>query len=345
MPPLTLPTTRPEPSRPAARFRRRVVWAAGGYLAVVLAAWVVIAFGGDSAAWPTLALFGPRWLVGLPLLVLVPLAIWTRSYLAAGLTLLAGVVVAGPVTGGIVSVGPHVRPMRHALVRLRLVTWNMGGRPAGPAFKQFLAEAGPDVVLFQEADLTLTPADFPMGWTLTRQGDSMPVATWLPVRAAGELPEARLGAPGGGRRYVLETDAGDIHLVNLHLPTVRPGVETALGTKFRNLTPLRDIIAVRASAARTARAWTGDPAPNLLVAGDFNTPAAGRIYADNWAAFGNAFSDAGTGWGATKRTTWFGARIDHILYAPPWRCQAAWVGPGMGSDHAPLVADLTLDEE
>ena len=333
------------PSGPPTRLRRRITLAAAVYLAFVVLAWAAVEYGGDARAGPTLALFGPRWLVGLPLLVLLPLAVWARAYRAVGLALVAGVVVAGPVAGGTVNVGPHVRPMRHALVRLRLVTWNMGGVKAGPAFRQFLADARPDVVVFQEADRTLTAADFPAGWTVTPPEDTKPVATWLPVQSAGELSVTQLGAPGGGRRYVLTTDEGPIHLVNLHLPTVRPGIEAAIGSKLRDLRPLRETIAARAAAARTARAWVGDPGPNLLVAGDFNTPPAGRIYADNWAAFANAYSEAGTGWGTTKQTRWFGTRIDHVLYARPWRCQAAWVGPAMGSDHRPLVADLTLDEE
>ncbi|HBO45279.1 MAG TPA: hypothetical protein DD670_15390 [Planctomycetaceae bacterium] len=36
----------------------------------------------------------------------------------------------------------------------------------------------------------------------------------------------------------------------------------------------------------------------------------------------------------------FGARIDHILMRSDWWPRRCWVGPDMGSDHLPVVADL-----
>ena len=48
----------------------------------------------------------------------------------------------------------------------------------------------------------------------------------------------------------------------------------------------------------------------------------------------------GLGFGATKRTRWFGVRIDHVLAGPGWTTERAWIGPDLGSDHLPMVADL-----
>jgi vancomycin resistance protein VanJ len=319
------------PAKPSRRWACRL---AAAYLAAVLLAWGLLELGGDSEAWPTLLLFGPRWPLGLPLVGLVPLAIWSRSRVAGGLLVAAAAVVAGPVAGGTLDPWPHLRPEGTVLMRLRVVTWNMQGTKPGPAFRQFLDDTRPDVVAFQEADLDLSPAAFPTGWHIAGMGDRMMLASRLPVRAGDELSPAALGAPGGGRRYTLDTPLGGLTVVNHPQPTVR----------LRDLGPLRDAIAVRARASRTARAWAGDPSESLVVVGDFNTPPAGRIYAADWGAFGNAFSDAGVGWGATKQTSWFGTRIDHVLYGPPWRCRAAWVGPAMGSDHRPLVADLILED-
>ena len=38
----------------------------------------------------------------------------------------------------------------------------------------------------------------------------------------------------------------------------------------------------------------------------------------------------------------FGVRIDHVLTGDGWRCRRCWVGPDVGSDHLPLLADLSL---
>ncbi len=57
-------------------------------------------------------------------------------------------------------------------------------------------------------------------------------------------------------------------------------------------------------------------------------------------SFTNAFSEADLGLGATKETSWHGIRIDHVLLGPGWACERAWVGPSIGGDHRPLIADV-----
>jgi vancomycin resistance protein VanJ len=83
---------------------------------------------------------------------------------------------------------------------------------------------------------------------------------------------------------------------------------------------------------------------DTIIAGDFNTPIESPIYRHAWARYGNAFSQAGFGCGATvtfeRRNFRFSARIDHVLFGPNWRCRAAWVGPELGSDHRPVIAEL-----
>ena len=103
------------------------------------------------------------------------------------------------------------------------------------------------------------------------------------------------------------------------------------------------MIQIRGEASRVARGWVGERSGNMILAGDFNMPVESRIYRDNWANFRNAFNEAGIGWGTTKQTRWYGIRIDHILFTSPWRCRKAWVGPAMGSDHRPMIAELALE--
>ena len=88
--------------------------------------------------------------------------------------------------------------------------------------------------------------------------------------------------------------------------------------------------------------WSSED-PIGILAGDFNMPVESRIYREFWGDFRDAFSAAGNGWGETKLTSWYGTRIDHVLYSPPWVCRRVSVGPPMGSDHCPLVADLARE--
>ena len=89
---------------------------------------------------------------------------------------------------------------------------------------------------------------------------------------------------------------------------------------------------------RTRRAFASVWA---IVAGDFNLPLESAIYRRDWATLQNAFSAAGFGLGHTKRSRWFGIRIDHVLAGSKSRIERCWIGPDVGSDHRPLVAELT----
>lgn len=324
---------------PSARGRRWPLRAAVAYLALALGLWAALHLGADEAALPTLFLFGPRWVVAVPLLLLLPLSLYARSRWAIGLTLLTALVAAGPLTGGVSGVGNLLKSERPALTNLRVVTWNMGGVKPGPTFQRFLAEVNPDVVVLQEAPNELAAGHFPPGWSFV-PGGGRPLASRYRATLKGELTAAQLGAEGVVAWYTLATTDGEIQVVNVHLPTPRPGIEAAMDSRFSNLAELHNVIGARAAASRTARIWIGSVPPNMIVAGDFNMPVESRIYREYWGSLGDAFSDAGVGWGTTKQTSWFGTRIDHVLYPDAWRCRKVWVGPAMGSDHCPVIADL-----
>ena len=93
--------------------------------------------------------------------------------------------------------------------------------------------------------------------------------------------------------------------------------------------------------------WLGRfPEPKIL-AGDFNMPVESTIYRRYWSRYRNAFTWAGTGFGYSKQTEIrgyvYGTRIDHILTDGHWRALRCYLGPDLGSDHLPLVADLTRE--
>jgi endonuclease/exonuclease/phosphatase (EEP) superfamily protein YafD len=82
----------------------------------------------------------------------------------------------------------------------------------------------------------------------------------------------------------------------------------------------------------------------LIVAGDFNLTPWSEYFRDALSAAG--LQDAALGFGIAR--SWpaqfapVGMRIDHCLLSPHWRSVSADVGPALGSDHLPLVADLQL---
>lgn len=91
------------------------------------------------------------------------------------------------------------------------------------------------------------------------------------------------------------------------------------------------------------------PGTPVVAMGDFNTPT--------WSPFFQSFlkksglvDAAGTGWPSTTRFSrrWFskyfyyGSPVDHILVSPNIEVKRFEVGPDIGSDHFPVLADLRL---
>src|SRR5271166_3108675 len=103
---------------------------------------------------------------------------------------------------------------------------------------------------------------------------------------------------------------------------------------------LQENINVRRLQSELASRWAeAFPGPKLL-AGDFNLPVESAIYRLYWSRYTNAFSISGWGLGHTRFTPWHGVRIDHILVGPGWQVEyKREVGPDVGSDHRPVIAD------
>lgn len=91
------------------------------------------------------------------------------------------------------------------------------------------------------------------------------------------------------------------------------------------------------------------PDTPVVAMGDFNTPT--------WSPFFQSFlkksgliDAAGTGWPATTRFSrrwfakhfYFGSPVDHILVSRNIEVKHFEVGPDIGSDHFPVIADLRL---
>lgn len=103
---------------------------------------------------------------------------------------------------------------------------------------------------------------------------------------------------------------------------------------------MTDNLAQRDLESMLARQFVREAGDPVIVTGDFNMPVESALYRRDWADLDNAFHAAGWGTGATKHTRWHGIRIDHVLAGPGWRAVRAVVGPDLGGDHHPMVADL-----
>jgi endonuclease/exonuclease/phosphatase (EEP) superfamily protein YafD len=308
------------------------------YLALVLALWWLLATAGDRWWVATVLMFGPRWVWLLPLavLALAPIVARRRAWLPVGLAL---VVVAGPIMGLCIP-WPSLEGDNGPTFRVLSCNVHLGEMDP-VALAGVLDEARPDVVILQEYRRAHEAVVFAHGDWHIQSGQALCLASRYPIVRA-EIDEGPDFSRDRGRlaRYELDTPAGTVHVVSLHLASPRDGLEEVIRQRGGPAPLLEANSRLRFRQSVDVARWIAPCRGPLLIAGDFNTPVESWIYQTLWARYTNAFSEAGFGYGNTHFTRRTRTRIDHILLGPGWRCRRCWVGPPVGSSHRPVLADV-----
>jgi endonuclease/exonuclease/phosphatase (EEP) superfamily protein YafD len=316
------------------------------YVLGVLVVWLLLRLAGERWWLATIMLFGPRWVYGAPLVLLIPAAAMLRRRLLWPLAV-AAVVVVWPIMGLCLPWGRVVAPDGPML---RVLTFNVAGEATTPdALLKLIETFQPDVVALEES----CAAEFygwPKEWQVLQHGELL-VASRYPMY---EIPEIDHVYPGQVSlrwtllQCVISTPDGDVDFCCIHLPSPRSGIATVLD-QSTVLAPSRSGMVDEGTRKRRRQAdeaarWVEGKSASVILAGDFNMTTDGSIYRGAWGRYRNAFSTSGSGFGNTIRAGthgWqFGARIDHILTGSHWWPRRCWVGPDIGSDHLPLIADL-----
>jgi endonuclease/exonuclease/phosphatase (EEP) superfamily protein YafD len=229
---------------------------------------------------------------------------------------------------------------------LRVLTFNVGqGRADLRALDALVERLHPDVVALQECAAPPWPQFLSApGWHVL-QKESLWLASRYPLHEERiESDRGELGYRGTIAMCCrLKTPRGTVRVINLHLETPRDGLNAVFSEFWTGADRMREEIERRAKISELASELAGE-APLTLVAGDFNMPIESAIYRRDWSRFHNAFSEVGWGWGGTKLTRWFQVRIDHVLTSDDWEVDRCWLGPRLGSDHRPLIADVRSAE-
>jgi endonuclease/exonuclease/phosphatase (EEP) superfamily protein YafD len=319
------------------------------YLAVI--GFLTVALWGFGDVWwpATVLLFIGRWVFLLPLIALVPAALMRRRVLLVPLAL-AAVMCMGPLMGfrlGWRRLLPHA-----AGTHVRVLTFNTdGGDVLAVRLLAVLEQWRPDVVALQECGPVLADVvrNVP-GW-FHHQVRGLCFLSRYPLldslvmdrQALEQLQESEAGIGGSGdvARYTVQMPQGAVNVTNVHLETPRKGLDGLLNGTF-SVSRLRNNTELRLAEAELARRWVSASTAPAIVAGDFNTPVESRIFQRVWGDLTDAFSRAGLGFGMTRQNGWIRVRIDHVLTGKGWYADHAVVGPDLGSDHLPVIVDLTL---
>ncbi|TWU43417.1 Endonuclease/Exonuclease/phosphatase family protein [Novipirellula aureliae] len=345
--------------------KRTLLILAIAYLVLLILVWALMWTGMNSHWTITLLLFSPRWVLALPLLVLVPLTLGYRKKLAL-IYLVHGWILLFPIldfhVGGLpFSKSASVPPNTPVL---RVLTSNLGGGDIDfDRLIQLIEDEQIDVVLFQECKHRLAETVFKkLDWN-TRQEDEIAIASPMQLSDAVLLarkPESHANSAAAVTCTIrlpdehwphdtLEShDRGNvrIRLVSAHFPTFRPALEKLQRFDFGNGPIALDQMgeAYREVVGQVHRS-IAESEESVIVAGDFNMPVESDHFQRFWGSYQNAFSSVGSGFGHTKFTRFHGIRIDHLLADQHWQILTCEVGPNLGGDHRPVIATFSLRTE
>ena len=251
--------------------------------------------------------------------------------------ILGVVAIAGAVVGAIPIVSYMGVPTARAeagSAKFRVVTYNTWFRNHDyAAIGRFLAQTQADVIVIEERDRddgVQRIADFlqshPHSFNAGLRHGAIVFSRW-PIVSAESLPLAE--SPGvRAARVTVDWQGTPVTVLGVHL-------HWPLGPRASRLRNTE-----LASVASFAAAHDG----LLIVAGDFNATPWSQHFRESLQR--SKLSDCAAGHGLAP--SWpsqfppLGIRIDHCWMSRHWRSVDVRLGPSHGSDHLPLIADLTL---
>jgi len=326
----------PVAAPPRRRLTAGVAWLGRLYLLALLAVWALLTWAGD-AWWPaTVLLYLPRWPWALPLLVLLPAAYWQRR---ERIVLLVSIAILLAPVMGLCLPWRTAFASSSAAMKVRVLSLNIDRSSLNAAaLEAFILETDPDIVACQDwtsgHDRTLFQGT---GWYV-RRGGQFCLASRYPIL---EVEPVTRPADCADRmtRYRLETPTGPLDFFNVRLKTPREALLAVRHHGWNGAAALERNSDQRRSQSVVLSRWIQQATAPALVAGDFNTLPESTIWHAHWTGFTDAWTQAGFGFGRTYRNNRTALRIDHQLAGPGWQCMRCWIGPPVGSEHLPLVAE------
>lgn len=249
--------------------------------------------------------------------------------------LLGAVSVAGAVLAAIPIVSYMGVPTARAnagSASFRVVTFNTWFRNHDyAAIGRFLEKTQADVIVLEELSrdeglrLGAHLHSYPHSHNDPQRHGAIVFARW-PIVSAESF--AMAGGPARAARVTLDWHGTQITVLGVHL-------HWPLGPTNSRL---------RNAELDTIASFAAGHTEPLIVAGDFNVTPWSRHF--RTALDRSGLSDAAAGHGLAP--SWpsqfppLGIRIDHCLASKHWRSTDVRLGPSLGSDHLPLIADLEL---
>jgi endonuclease/exonuclease/phosphatase (EEP) superfamily protein YafD len=291
--------------------------------------------------WPvSLLLFVPRWAFLIPLIGVAASVGRSRDRRAALLLAMGVVITLGPLMGWNWPAPWFASTSTNTGTdRLRVMTFNEENDHFTPrALIDLLERERIDLVCLQEwYPAPEVEAYFARSWYADPSGS---VLSRHPIVRSLDPQAGRQSDPNLVRVLVQAPSGRVIQLALVHGESMRFGLDELARVDVHGL---ETVIAKRAARLRRIGAALNVHADvPTLVAGDFNTPSPSPMLRALGLRFRDAFAEAGLGYGHTWPSVLPGLRIDYVFVSPEWDVRDCWVGPRLGSDHRPVIAEVEL---
>jgi endonuclease/exonuclease/phosphatase (EEP) superfamily protein YafD len=300
--------------------------------------------------WPTLSvlvipkyilLFGPRWVL---LLLVFPIVFCWRILSTKQKALYPILLLCSfnYLDFQLPKLWHFIEPENIAADELKVVSYNVGGGGSQKELKLLVKYIKPDILLLQEARRSNLTKLF-SGEYYTECISGLCILSKYPYIRTRTFDRKLFGGWGQfAAFYSVATPHGELSLANIHLETPRSVLMGAIYRDF-DLTLAEQIEGNRQFEIDMISLWINKP-KNMIIAGDFNMPSDENLFRQSFNNLHNAVDVKGFGYNDTKFTSWFGVRIDHILYSPDMYLADVEVVKLLKGDHQPLMAILRMSE-
>lgn len=227
---------------------------------------------------------------------------------------------------------------------LRVMTLNIGQGFESKLLEKFLRETQPDIIVFQDVVYHYQTILRNMV-TLKKHSlvfdNDLAIASIYPAFKAKTIDRRMIKAAGNiATTCKVMYPAGPFILLNVHVDSPRAALISLIHNKFGGIKDMLRKTKRMKSEAMAIYATAKSFDEPILIAGDFNLTVNNPIFYKYLSQWKDSFSISGWGFGHTFFKDWYGIRIDHVLADKRWSAVNAFVGPDLGAEHRPLVADL-----
>lgn len=288
-------------------------------------------------------LFGPRWL--LLLLVLPIVFVWrmlsTKQKAVYPLLILCSF---NYLDFQLPKLWHYFAADNVTVDELKVVSYNIGGGGSKKELKLLVKYIKPDILLLQEArriNLAKLFSDDYVSECLS----GLCILSKYPFTRTRTLDRKLFGGWGQfAAFYHIATPNGQLSLANIHLETPR---SVLMGVIYRDFDQVfaEKIEDNRQFEVDLINVWATNNQQNTVIVGDFNMPGDENLFRQSFSDLHEAVEVKGFGYNDTKYTSWFGVRIDHILYTPDMYLVDVEVFKLLKGDHQPLMAILRMSKQ